>query len=235
MLNSEMTYLYKYLPSKAARSVCDAGKIRLGTLYSYRKMENFGPGVSDRDEEKRTDWSKDPNVKSGAQMNPVERQAMLVGSGMVLHNNYVEVRVNSPDCYILSFSCVLDQEIAAGLSDQCSETYDSCIEIFDIHGLLDTISKKIAESAEFKGIHQCMYRSRRRRHDEPEVHAALLKEPSYSYQSEVRAIWSSVSGSPAPRFVEIENICQYCRLMPSDWNTESNNGIQSAAHTPRRG
>lgn len=230
-----MTCFYKYLPSDAARSVCDAGKIRLGTLYSYREMEKFGAGVGDRDEGKRSDWSKDPNVKSGAQMNSVERQAMRVGSGMILQNNYVEVRVNSPDCYILSFSRLLDRAIAAGLSDQCSETYDSCIEIFDVHGLLATISKKIAESAEFKGIHQCVYHSRRRRHDEPEIHPALLKEPGYSYQYEVRAIWSSVSGSPEPRFVEIESISQYCRLMPTDWNTECNNGIQPAAHTPRRG
>ena len=200
-----MTELYKYLPANAARSVYNAGRIRIGTLYGYRNVELFGTGVGDRDEGKRIDWSRDPNIKTGDQLNAVERQTMRIPSSMVVCNNSLEVHVNSPDYYILSFSRVLNPEIAAGLSRQCSEKYDSCIQIVDVNGLLREISKKMVEFARFYGIHTCVYRPRRRCHGEEEIPPALLKDPTYKYQSEVRAIWSSIAGIPTPRFVDIEN------------------------------
>ena len=129
-------------------------------------------------------------------MNAVERKAMRIGPGMIVSNNQVSVRVNSPDCHILCLSSVLDPSIATGLSKQCSETYDACIEVFDVNALLRAISAKIHDLARFDVIARCVYGSRRRHHDEPEVHPALLKDRRYSYQSEVRAFWSPVGRDP---------------------------------------
>ena len=232
-LDSAMSPLYKYCPKSVAETVCATGRIRLGTLYSYRDVETLGSDVGDRHEGQRVDWSHDPTVKRGDQLNAIERQAMRIGSGMIVSNNYVQVRVNSPDCYILCLSRVLDRAVAAGLSNQCSETYDACIEVVDVDGLLRAISEKIHALARFEGIAPCVYGSRRRRYDEPEVHPALLKDPHYSYQSEVRAFWSPTRGVPEPLFVEIEDSAGLLRMVPNDWNAESNKRFQADAASSR--
>ncbi|MHB9030477.1 MAG: hypothetical protein ACYC9O_17055 [Candidatus Latescibacterota bacterium] len=215
-----MKSLYKYLPSEAARSFV-AGNIRIGTLHSFRKAEMLGAGVGDRMEGKRTDCSKDINTKSGDRMNAVERRAMRIPSGMILRNNYVEVTIDCKDCYILCFSQDLDPAIAVKMGEMGSEVYDSCIEIYDVAGLLIKISEEMAEFSQFIGLFPCTYGSRRRKHDEPEIHPALLKDPIYDYQLEMRAIWTPTAGSPKPISVNIEDCSSYCRLLPTGRNANS--------------
>jgi hypothetical protein len=46
--------LYKFLEAKHANALCTQGSIRVGTLYEYRRQEQYSHGVLDREQDKLT-------------------------------------------------------------------------------------------------------------------------------------------------------------------------------------
>jgi hypothetical protein len=76
--------IFKYLPLKYAKLLVNSGSIKIGTLYSYMDIEEFGNEIGDNNEGSALEYSHDKEPKRGDQLNPLERTAMKVGPGMFL-------------------------------------------------------------------------------------------------------------------------------------------------------
>ena len=88
------------------------------------------------------------------------------------------------------------------------DDYDDCIVILDSVRFFAAISENIRSEAEFAGCYSCKYMSRKYTNS---IHPALLKDPQYSYQKEVRALWESHRLLIEPKIIECPDVRQYCR------------------------
>jgi hypothetical protein len=190
------------------------GTLRLGTLYDYRALEEHGQQRGDSEEGRRTVWSHDKSSKPLDQLNPLEQKAIRIplGSGTV-EGNYLEREEQSINAWIFCASIVFDMSIARRLSADCDEDYDACVEILKPESLCELISACLRSKARFVAFQECVYADRRQ-HYANAPHPAILKDPRYAYQREVRAIWQPISDTLIqPELVTaggIQNLCRIC-------------------------
>jgi hypothetical protein len=95
---------------------------------------------------------------------------------------------------------------------------DSCLEIIDVNNfyqmLTATLNSRI--SVEFKGIHEVKYQNRSESWNGQDwgLHPALIKEPVFEPQAELRAIWQPISNkSIDPVIIGNYRLGSFCRII----------------------
>ncbi len=207
--------IFKYLPLKYAKLLVNSGSIKIGTLYSYRDIEELGNEIGDNNEGSAFEYSHDKEPKRGDRLNPLERTAIKVGSGMVVANNYIERRHNSPNYYIFCASLSNESSIIDNLNrDYPKDKYDACVEITNLKNFISNVSTAFSSKAQFVDCFQCVYIKRKYHYTKSVPHPALIKDPRYSYQNEVRLIWEPKDKLKQiePEYFTIKSIKTNCRF-----------------------
>ncbi len=208
--------LFKYMRSEHAIKMVTDGILRIGTLYEYRDIEQHDDRVGDRWEGVSSAYQRIdhlvassnrdlPEFLAGIVEVGIGRPAAEVG-GAVFHDCIFVRTDESPDFYIFSLSNKFDPV------EMLRFGYDACVRIDNPPSFFRVLSAAFAGTGEFQGAFPCIYEARQKPHDEPHlVHPALLKDPEYSSQYELRAIWAPASGqAPKPEIVTCTKIRRYC-------------------------
>lgn len=204
---------YKYLPRKYARSLVEEGKVRIGTLYDYKSVEMHGDEVGDRTEGQLTEWSADKKPKRASEANRLEKMAIKAGPGLILANNYVEIKHESPNVYLFCASEVFSTEIMIRMSADCNDQYDACVMITDPASFMKEIVEAFKDEGKFIDGFRCVYMGRRQHYSVNAPHPATIKDPRYQYQAEVRGIWEPLfKNSIDPKILIVPEIRRFCRM-----------------------
>jgi hypothetical protein len=213
--------LYKLLKYEHALRFAQTGELRIGTLFEYRKQEIHGSEIGDRGEgTKSTDCEDSISSASQLMSHPFISsffKGITPESNIVINASFTRVE-KSNDLYVYSMADKLVSEAAKELG------YDAYIIINNPISYLSCIDKKLRQAASVSpgfGLHKCIYLSRGQLYSmelgvfpaqEHQDHPAIIKDPTYSYQCEVRAIWSPVSGSIEPIIMNCLEALQYCEI-----------------------
>ena len=210
----ELHTIYKYLPLVFAERLAHEGSLKIGTLRGYQNIERLGREIGDKDEGISIEFSHDKEVKTGDKLNPLERAAMQVGPGMIVVGNYIERRHVSPNLYIFCASISYDPSILEQLNkDYPRDKYDACVKITNLKDFVDEINLVFSDKGRFIGCFKCTYLERKFHHTKKMPHPAIIKEPRYSYQKEVRMIWEpNRKNNIEPECLTIDKIKNYCSL-----------------------
>ncbi|HTN94670.1 MAG TPA: hypothetical protein VMJ33_08825, partial [Gallionella sp.] len=186
------------------------GKLRIGTLYEYRDIEKHGTVIGDKEEGKKSLYM---DVKYGnwTHNNQPEfsKSVLKIGEGGVVHviDSTIEVVENSPNIFIFCTTEDFDQNAMADFG------YDCCVVIEKPERFFSAISHTIRHKAIFEGVFRCQYVSRRQPHDADHgTHPAIIKDPSYKPQKEVRALWKPIKKNIEPIIIECRDAARYCSL-----------------------
>jgi hypothetical protein len=203
--------LYKYLKKAHAEQLLNHGKLRLGTLYEYRDMDTHGAVIGDKDEgtssrfmevmyERWTPTTQPEFTKSFFNLGS---DATLTISGITL-----EKPQESPDFYLYCTTEVFDENALAEFG------YDCCVLIERPQQFFNAISHTIRYKATFDGVHQCQYVPRRQPHQSGDgIHPAIIKDPTYQSQKEVRALWRPIKKAGiTPTVIECRDAAKFCTM-----------------------
>ncbi len=188
--------LYKYINKKYLDDIFIHGRIKIGTLYEYRKEEELGLIVGDKEEgQHNTTLGGDEALEIDLGQNTLEAEyfrnhvlrpdqrhskvKIIMEKGAKLIAN-----TNSPNYYIFCMTSKYSEEVMKEF--EC----DACIEIFNPEHFFKIISRVIRHKATFDGAYEITYGNKTTDHLNPHtVHPAILKDERYINQEEVRAIW----------------------------------------------
>ncbi|MBA7573477.1 hypothetical protein ES708_15275 [subsurface metagenome] len=207
---------YKYINNKYVNDFFTHGKIRVGTLYEYRNTEKYGTIIGDKDEGTKSKYMEltKSNVTSEEQLPDFARRIAKfdLGEGNTAHfkNCVFEERQDSPDCFIYSMCNTYDQAIMHRLD------YDTCIKIEQPDEFFTALSRSLRHKATFEGYFSCIYTNRRRKYNEvDDSRPALIKDPVYKSQCEVRAIWMPKKKTRIKHLIlNCKKAVKYCRIYP---------------------
>ena len=195
---------YKYLDRKYIESFWEMGVIRVGTLSDFRRTEEFGAEIGDKEEGIST-ASSAPLAASVEYGGRVE-----FGGGQ---SERIEIRSISisPDSFIY---CVTDIN-----SIECRDRlgYDAGFEIVNVVEFGNTIERKLREQHPYissLAIGACNYRNCDERwSDAIDVPPMLNKASRFSYQREHRLIWCAptMTVKLSPIIIEVPEARDYCR------------------------
>jgi hypothetical protein len=136
---------FKHMKKRHLEPMMDAGAIRLGTLYDYRRVEHYGEGIGDADEGKRRmeisfpearevvigDGSFESEVLQGMIDFPEPGVIVKFGAGC----KSMATNTTSPDYNLFCLSNSPDCSVDSG--------YDACVEILDVHAFMDAITPMV--------------------------------------------------------------------------------------------
>lgn len=206
------TLLFKYLRSEHIKQFM-AGQIRIGTLFQFRDVEKHLPDIGDQNEGKihrentvsgifnsQNDVNKVWGMSDFIKIEGADRHCQF-------NNCTFTKSESSENLFILCLSY--------RRNDAIWSKYNACIEIGNPHAFFYEISKELFFMAEFKGWGKVTYSLRNIHYtDNPKAHPALLKEPLFECQYEVRAIWLPKKRfSIQPIFIQCQEAIKYCRLI----------------------
>lgn len=214
--------LYKYLPKKYLEAFVSRGSLKIGTLYEYRKTEQYGNVIGDKNEGlHKTELSLAGGGEIDLGIYSLEaeffrrhilrpdQQATNVkivladGARLISHTN-------SPDLYIYCMSSKYDPKVM----DQFG--CDACLEIVNPMGFFRAITHRIRHKARFDGFGPVRYMSKDTHYTRPhQIHPAIMKDPEFVYQNEWRAIWVPTKTLREPLFVDVPRAIGYCRPYPT--------------------
>ena len=194
--------MYRYSKEKYGLSLLSLGIIRIGTLHDFRQTEH-GQGIADPNEGKKTvshhihdlhiPDSNDPKCLGTMDARALgEFNAVQLGPNckdITFENVTVSKTFDQPDCYVLCFS-----ENNSKRTMKEFEGADSCIQVIDerlffVH-LTDALNS--VTPVNFRGVHKVIYKPREEQWNGANWgnHPALIKEPEFGQQFEIRAIWT---------------------------------------------
>ncbi len=214
---NEMQNAYRYAPQKYNDSLLGLGNIRIGTLHDYRNTEHV-KGVSDAHEGKKTVKHKltiaTDKDKDSKQWKAVEAFGFFSFEGsknITIRGGTFIREYNEPNCYIhctsIDYSStVLDQFAGA----------DSCVEIVDLFSFYMRLTETLSsiEPIDFQGVYKVKYTKRDQIWNGVDwgEHPALIKDPDFKKQVELRAIWAPRhSGSIRPIVVNDVGLINFVR------------------------
>lgn len=202
--------MFRYSANKYSKALLKMGSIRIGTLHDFRKSEHKR-GIADPQEgKKEVSHHIDHTVLNGG--NSIhnraakEFRAISVGSGSsaVLENVVFSRRFNEPNCFVMCASKTNSKNVMKEF-----EGADSCIEIVNQSLFFELLTKSLNSIIPviFRGVYKVTYQNRKETWNEIDwgSHPALIKEPEFSVQDEVRAIWQPRRTAP----IEPINLCAY--------------------------
>lgn len=201
------------------------GCLRIGTLYDYRRAEHRR-GIADPTEGKK--WvshhisslhvadSDDPSLQQSMDYRALGafRAIHLGGAKNIrIQNISLSQEFDVPDCFLYCLSKERSERLY-----QEFEGADSCVEIFDPHTFFDRVSESLNDitRVRFQGVHEVTYSTRTQEWNGVDwgTHPALLKEPKFQRQAELRAVWTPIyRGTIEPVVIGNLDIPAYCRMV----------------------
>lgn len=165
--------LFKYLPKKFLDAFFRSGSLKLGTLYEYRKVEQYGKVIGDKDEGlHRTELflpgggeidlaSCSPEAdffrRHVLRPNQCESKIKIIipdGARLIAESN-------SPDLYIYCMTSEFNEDVMRQFN--C----DACMEILRPKDFLRAISKKVGSSIRYDGYVPVEYGSKSTHYSQP--------------------------------------------------------------------
>ena len=218
--------MYRYSTTRFNSTLITLGVIRIGTLYDFRRLEHEN-GICDPQEGKKVVthhiedlFISDPNdsvyQKSKDFRALEEFRAIKLNANAkntTLKNITFSKSFDHPDCFILCTSKYC--------SKQTMKQFDgaeSCLQIEDINGFYHVVTETLNSitSVVFRGVHEVKYQNR----EEPwngqdwGHHPALIKEPVFEPQGELRAIWQPrANKSIEPIIIGNYRLGTFCRII----------------------
>jgi hypothetical protein len=185
----------------------ERGSIRIGTLHEFRRVEEHGSEIGDREEGIVTACSADPivDLQRPETVSPVVRQVLgipadAVPPPFVFQDIEFRGRADSPDCWIYCTSRSFDEAAMKRMNR------DACVIINRPEEFFRALTTKLRTLGLVTGfsLGPCIYTDRVQHYTTlPATHPALIKDHSHAYQNEARAIWF-------PRSLPIEHIDISC-------------------------
>ena len=220
---------YKYLPQKFAKLMVEEGIIKVGTLFEYKNEEELGSDIGDTNEGVITEWSNDKEIKRTQEdLNRIERLAIRIGEGLEgvqVNNVVVQATQQSPNLYIYSVSDVFNVHIMRKLCQDYDTKYDACVRINDPKSFIMAVSKLFNDKGRYEVSAYCQYMSRTRHYKDQSSHPALIKEPKYKYQKEIRCVWSpTTSEQISSEMIQVNEIKLLCEIIYTDAFSKNGNG-----------
>jgi len=210
--------LYKYLPQKYADALITRGSLRLGTLFDFRQTEHKN-GISDATEGKKyvnlSITKKETYSSNTGVPDALQNFLRIEGDCENISVNNIHTRTahSSKDLYIFCLSYENSKEVMNEL-----EGTEACLLLKYPNEFFRDLSRIIdASGVLFEGVHRCEYRSREydltSGKDSIGVHAALIKEPQFKGQKEIRAIWRSTKDEIHPMTINHSHLGQYFEMI----------------------
>lgn len=177
------------------------GIIRIGTLHDFRKSEHR-KGIADPQEgKKRVNKHIDhlhvsgPEDPSTRMLEAFRAINLGPGAGVTLTNVRLSQSFDHPDCFVL---CSSKRRARSTMAE--FEGADSCVEIFDAPLFYHELTRalNVHTPVVFRGLFEVTYQPREEDWNGLDwgSHPALIKEPHFAPQYEVRTIWT-------PRFRQV--------------------------------
>lgn len=216
------TTIYKYLKAEHLNAFFLTGKIRIGTLFDYRREEDLGSVIGDKEEglskvifENKSDTPFEVNFDEDSpearHFEHYLRIKGMPGSKAIINPGVrFDTTIHSPNCYIYCTSSKFDPDVMA-------EYGGSCIEIFNAENLFYEISQVMKRKRKvlFRGFHPIVYCDRESDYKNPhETSAALMKNIERKRDHEIRAIWHPEDVEINETHVDIivRNAVKWCRI-----------------------
>lgn len=207
--------LYKYMPQKYLDNFFKRGSLKVGTLYEYRKVEQYGEAIGDGAEGILvTKFSHQAGISVDLGSNSPEALYLRKTFGFVgppgaiiefSPAGGINHRVESENAYIF---CTTSEYNA----DVMREFGGACIEIVRPDEFFKAISHTIRHKGTFQHCGPIEYKERETRWDKPHsTHACMVKDSRYAYQKEVRTIWAPAKDAITPLFVNVPAAVRFCR------------------------
>jgi len=205
------TVLYKYLRKQHADLLIKRGKLRIGTLYGYRDIEKHGTKVGDADEGKKSLYMKvGPEQWTADNQREFTKGSIKIANGISVHMENVSFQKSesSTDYYVY---CATEEFDENALKDF---GYDACVVIEKPDRFFAAISRTLRHKCTFEGVFHCQYVPRKVEHNKDHgIHPAIIKDPSYKDQKEVRALWKPFKRSISPLVIDCRDATKYCRML----------------------
>lgn len=195
------------------------GGVRIGTLRNFRKDEHKR-GVADAMEGIKSIYHGIDHYDSGrpfgidhAAIQNLSPFRSAGGAQFSVSDLTIERQFEAPDCYLHCTAHSLSKEVLAQF-----EGADSCVEIFRSAAfykkLTEVINKKTP--VHFFGLHLVRYAKKREAFSGEGlgIRPELIKEPEFSPQCELRAIWIPKSKKKIEPFdLEDKSLRKFCRMV----------------------
>ena len=217
--------MYRYSSKKFNSQLLALGIIRIGTLYDFRKSEHK-KGISDCQEGKKVvahtiedlhvEDPKDHVCQDSKDFKSIEafRYLKITGKNVTLNNVTFSKSLDSQNIFILCTSKICSRDTMMQFDEA-----DSCLQIIhqnDFYNLLTETLNSI-RTVEFKGCFEVKYQSREEAWNGKDwgTHSAVIKDPLFKKQAEIRAIWVPLSTEPPIEPIIIGNfrLGSFCRLI----------------------
>jgi hypothetical protein len=207
--------IFKYMQQEHLDGFFQNGCLKIGTLYDYRKEEEYGEVTGDRDEAYQLTELRTPD--DGLDLATNTAEAVYVKKrlcpdeqsvGWKFSGNVTFVYYDSaPDAYVYCLTSKYSPAVMKKFK------YDACMEILDLDAFLASISRKIADCGIYVYGGKVLYMNRRTPFTEPlRMHPSIIKDPKYSYQKEWRSIWRPSEQSISPFLTHVPEAIRYCRV-----------------------
>ena len=213
-----MQAAFRYSSTKHNNNLLALGNIRIGTLHDFRRIEHK-KGIADVNEGVKTvshyiPYATDKDVGSIhldaiKQYNSVRIEHC---TRVVLRDVYMSDRFDHPNCFIHCVSADYSNSVLRQF-----EGADSCVEITDLAGFYRRLTETLGMHTPVKllSVSRVSYMDRHESWNGRDwgVHPALIKEPEFSKQVEIRAIWvPEVEGVISPVVINDIGLIRFCKL-----------------------
>ena len=187
--------MYRYLANKYTKSLLALGAIRVGTLHDFRRSEHKR-GVADPQEGKKEVFHPIEELHITDPNSPEVRAIEQFGifnfgnepTNMKIQGLTIARSFDEPDCFILCPSKVLSKNTMLEFEDA-----DSCYEISNPNEFYRVLTETLNSFVPvvFLGVYEVIYQDKKEQWNGKDWghHPALIKEPEFKNQSEIRAIW----------------------------------------------
>lgn len=220
-----MGRLYRYTEREYADRLLSVGSLRVGTLHDFRREEHKG-GIADRNEGRKTIHHKidklakvtgedthSPKSKDEEALEAFSALDIPPGITLDIENVTLFEEFDKGDCFLLCMSHRLSRETMRQF-----EGADTCIEIHEPNPFFRELTKTLTarHPVKFMGAIGVEYQERSREWSGKGwgVDAALIKEPEFHLQYEVRAGWRPLSKGPIePLIIENPELTKHCRIV----------------------
>jgi hypothetical protein len=208
--------LYKLLKREYAEKAVKQGIFRIGTLYEYQDIEKHGSAKGDIDEGKKYIQNHPDEIYDYSQLGTVPdfvRKFINAKDGMHVKIEGILMReeIKSPDSYLY---CVTHE-----ISTKAMKLFESNSVLLInepkrfFHALSSCLRKKVSIRPGFI-ISDCVYMCRASHYKSPNpIHPAILKDPSYQYQKEVRVIWEPIKKPLSPIIINCKVAKKFCSIL----------------------
>jgi hypothetical protein len=211
--DNQPLHLYKFTEARFARSMLEHGRVRIGTLFDFRKVEEHRSTIGDAGEAEPNSLATFDSVtlEPGKASPPYLARAFAVrpdATGPTTTNGLiVEHHMRDEDYYVY---CVT-AEYSVSLLEEAG--YDSCVRIEDPRGFFQAMTDAIEERVSQWSVQPCTYGTRTGPYNPAhERHPVWVKDPSFSAQCEIRAVWTPRSHPIEPFTVDIPELRQFLQV-----------------------